>query len=67
MARDLGPVANEAVMRALPAYRPLVAVDGGPGRPPRVLGYGEGMELLWGGASGIGETGTGATDARGGG
>jgi len=48
VARDLGPKADARALISFPGYHPYVAVDGGPGRPPRVLEYREGMELLWG-------------------
>lgn len=51
VARDLGPADNARALASLPGYTPWVAVDGGPGRPPRLLRYPAGMELLWGGAA----------------
>jgi hypothetical protein len=51
VARDLGPVANAAVLDSLSGYHPYVLVDGGQGRRPRLLDYREGMQLLWRGAA----------------
>jgi hypothetical protein len=48
VARDLGPETDARALRSFPGYHPYVAVDGGPGRPPRLLEYHQGMELLWG-------------------
>ncbi len=58
LARDLGPTVNAAVRDAFAHHRAWVGLDGGPDAPIRILGYREGMELLWGGAatlSGVGE------------
>lgn len=61
-ARDLGPAANAALLEAL--SRPgRVLVDTGEERGLLLLEYGEGMELLWGGAAGD----PGPPDAEGGG
>jgi hypothetical protein len=48
VARDLGPKADARALISFPGLHPYVAVDGGAGRPPRLLEYREGMELLWG-------------------
>ncbi len=51
VARDLGPVGNFAVLNTIarPAY---LYIDTGLVDGPLLLGYTEGMELLWGGAAG---------------
>lgn len=48
VARDLGPAANQAILRAYPDRAVFVLVDGAEGGPPRLLPYDEGMEALWG-------------------
>lgn len=51
VARDLGPIANARVISRFPAHRPRVAMEGPAGHGLRVVGYAEGMELLWRGAT----------------
>jgi hypothetical protein len=47
VARDLGPADDAKVMASLPSYHAYVEIDGGPGRPTRLVEYTEGMKLLW--------------------
>jgi hypothetical protein len=53
IARDMGPTGNAAVREAFLHHRAWIALDGGPEAPTRILGYEEGMELLWGGAAAL--------------
>jgi hypothetical protein len=53
MARDLGPAQNARTAAAFRGYHRYVAVDGGAGAP-RILDYRDGMQLLWGGPSPLG-------------
>lgn len=47
-ARDLGPELNARLLAAHPARRPFLHLPEGPGLPPRLVPYSEGMALLWG-------------------
>ena len=49
----MGPTGNAAVREAFLHHRAWIALDGGPEAPTRILGYEEGMELLWGGAAAL--------------
>lgn len=51
VARDLGPAGNLRVLERT-ARTPWVFLDRGAEGGPLLLGYSEGMELLWGGAAG---------------
>lgn len=48
VARDLGPDADARAWASFAGYHAYVEVDGGPGRPPHLLEFRQGMELLWG-------------------
>jgi hypothetical protein len=50
IARDLGPAANLSVLEAT-GRQGYVYMEGGAEAGPVLLGYAEGMELLWGGAA----------------
>lgn len=46
--RDLGPEANEPLLRAFPHRRPYLYTTPPGGGPPRLFSYKEGLGLLWG-------------------
>jgi hypothetical protein len=48
MVRDLGPETNRRLMAAFPDREPFLLTLTGEGVKPVLLGYDEGMRLLWG-------------------
>jgi len=60
VVRDLGPGLNAQVMEAYPERRAWLWLAPDGRSEPRLLSYEEGAELLWGGAAGVSEAGSGS-------